>query len=302
MLDEQPSPVGSLLSRVTQLSPRIRIVAAASVAIFVTSIVAATISLAGTPDESSVVAAVVEETSTPSPTPPPPTPTPPPPWPWPAERIERGELAADLFNPTSGGFPPPPPLEHTPIVDGPPVVRMVAPSLGINHYITTVSVVDGQMLSPEGDDANYAVGWYPSDDTWTFGNPGEAGNVVFSAHETWNKTQGPFYNLHRAHIGDDITLEMADGERRHYQVVRVTRYPIASIPMAQVLWPKDRPEAEEWLTLYTCGGQILYDSTGFGTYFDRDVLVAKWVGSDYPNPAPVTIEPLTLSRDEYEAP
>ena len=183
MLDEQPSPVGSLLSRVTQLSPRIRIVAAASVAIFVTSIVAATISLAGTPDESSVVAAVVEETSTPSPTPPPPTPTPPPPWPWPAERIERGELAADLFNPTSGGFPPPPPAAHTPIVDGPPVVRMVAPSLGINHYITTVSVVDGQMLSPEGDDANYAVGWYPSDDTWTFGNPGEAGNVVFSAHD-----------------------------------------------------------------------------------------------------------------------
>ena len=184
------------------------------------------------------------------------------------------------------------------MVDGLPVVTMVAPSIGIDHYITTVAVVDGQMLSPKADEGSYAVGWYPSDHQWTFGVPGEAGNVVFSAHETWNKMQGPFFNLHRAHVGDDIYLVMADGERRQYQVARVTRYPVTTMPMAHVLWPKDRPEAEEWITLYTCGGEILYDASGFGTYFDRDVLIAKWVGSEYPQPdaGDADTEPLTLSR------
>lgn len=257
---------------------------------------------------------VVIELATPTPTPvvtASPTATPPPPFPWAAERIERGQLAAELSNPTSGGFPPPPPLSDTPIVDGLPAMRMVAPGLEIDHYITPVAVVDGQMMSPEGEHASYAIGWYPSDDTWEFGVPGEAGNVVFSAHETWNKMQGPFFNLHRAHVGDDIYLVMADGERRHYQVHSVTRYSVETIPMSRVLWPRNRPEAEEWLTLYTCGGEILYDASGFGTYFDRDVLMAKWVGSDYPDagspgtetpdpdgyPAEVTPEPVALGGE-----
>ena len=44
------------------------------------------------------------------------------------------------------------------------------------------------------------------------------------------------------------------------------------------MWPSDRPEAQEWLTLYTCGGEIIYGDRGFGDYLARDVLVAKWVG------------------------
>lgn len=222
-------------------------------------------------------------TATPSPTP---TPTPEP-WPIAAEPIPLGELAAPgLVNPASAGLPPPPQvIRHAEPNDG-GLVRMFSPALGMDNVIETTLVVNGAMEEPE--DGSYAVGWYPPHDQWAFGTPGVEGNLVFSAHETWNHQQGPFYNLHKARIGDDIYLEMADGEIRRYQVHRVTRYQVNEMPMAEVLWPSDRPEAEEWLTLYTCGGDIIYGDRGYGDYLARDVLVAKWVGLGGPEDLPGT--------------
>ena len=49
-----------------------------------------------------------------------------------------------------------------------------------------------------------------------------------------------------------------------------------SIPMADILWPAERG-SEEWITLITCGGRIVYDATGYGEYLDRDVVVARRV-------------------------
>ena len=229
---------------------------------------------------------IVVETMTATPTPtatPSPTPTETPvPWPIPAAKIEPGGPASPgLVNPTSIGFPPPPQLVRNvePNVGG--IVRMYSPALGINHVIEEIGVVDGVMESPE--DGSYAVGWYPQTDKWDFGMPDVEGNLVFSAHETWNHLQGPFYTVHQANIGDDIYLEMEDGEIRHYQVARLDRYDLSEMPMREVLWPSDRPEAEQWLTLYTCGGEIIYGGGGFGDYLARDVLVAKWVGFGGPD-------------------
>lgn len=233
-------------------------------------------------------APIVVETATPTPTPtatPSPTPTPTPePWPIAAEKIPPGDRAAIIENPSSVGFPAPPQVVLNPQPNNGGIVRMFSPALGMDHVIEVLGVVDGIMEEPV--DGSYAIGWYPPDDRWKFGTPDREGNLVFSAHETWNHMQGPFYNVHQARIGDDIYLEMADGQIRHYQVARLTRYDLDSIPMQEVLWPSDRPEAEQWLTLYTCGGEIIYGDRGYGNYLARDVLVAKWVGYGGPEAAP----------------
>ncbi len=232
---------------------------------------------------------IIVETATATPTPtatPSPTPTETPvPWPIAAAKIEPGDLAAPgLVNPTSIGFAPPPQLVRNVEPNAGGLVRMYSPALGLNHIIEEIGIVDGVMESP--DDGSYAVGWYPRTAKWNFGMPDVEGNLVFSAHETWNHLQGPFYTVHQAHIGDDIYLELEDGEIRHYQVARVTRYELSEMPMREVLWPSDRPEAEQWLTLYTCGGEIIYGDRGYGDYLARDVLVAKWVGFGGPDDVP----------------
>ncbi len=168
-------------------------------------------------------------------------------------------------------FPPPPP--HTGIVPANQygLTRISAPTLRLDHYIEIVGVVNGEMQSPI--DGNYSVGFYPD-----FPKPGQSGNAIFSAHETWNHLQGPFYQVHQAKLGESIFVNMADGRTIRYQITSNIRYDINKMPMGEILNPSARKFGEEWITLITCGGRIVYDvTTGFGEYLDRDVFVAKRV-------------------------
>jgi len=274
---------------VQRLSLRVRIAGAAATLSVLAALVVAISTAGAGGEEPTVIAQPPTPTASPTPSPTPtPTPTPPP-WPWPSDPVPMGE-AAGLVNSSSIGFPAPPPSVRVPPGNAAGIARMISPALGMDHYVETLGIADGQMQSPD-EDGNHSVGWYASDERWTFGAPGEAGNSVFSAHETWGHMTAPFYLLHQARIGDDIFLEMEDGESRRYQVIRVTRYPVGEMPMREVLWPSDRPEEEDWITLYTCGGEIVYGPNGYGDYLDRDVLVAKWVGSEFPTGAPTAETP-----------
>jgi hypothetical protein len=71
---------------------------------------------------------------------------------------------------------------------------------------------------------------------------------------------------------------MEDGTRYIYEVVRYTQYDAKTIPMGDVIWPQDRPQGEEWITLITCGGTFVRTSEqGWGEYLHRDVVVARLV-------------------------
>ncbi len=212
------------------------------------------------PSASPIVEAALV-TATPSPTPtetPNPTPTPA------FATPERAAAAGKAY------FPPPPPRESAPPANGVGIARVVAPHLGLDHYVEVDRIIDNEMESPR--DGSYAVGFYVDYD-----RPGSGGNAIFSAHETWNHLQGPFYQLNQAKAGDEVSVIMADGKRLNYRVLANTRYEVSSMPMAEILWPSNRPANEEWLTLLTCGGRIVYDNSGFGEYLDRDVVVAKRV-------------------------
>jgi hypothetical protein len=172
-------------------------------------------------------------------------------------------------NAASAGFAAPSPKYVVSPPNSGGVSRMVAPKFGIDHYIDVLGIIDNQMESPDHD-GSYAVGWYP-----IFGAPGVPGNAVFSAHETWNHLQGPFYFMYLAAIGDRISIDMADGRRFTYEVISTARYTVDTIPMVEVLYPSTRGEHEQWITLITCGGEIVYGANGFGDYIDRDIVHAR---------------------------
>lgn len=169
--------------------------------------------------------------------------------------------------PTATPTPPPTPEPTPPPYDG-AIVRLSMPRLGIDHYIEPVSVINNEMQAP--NDGVYAIGWYPD-----YTKPGFGQNSVFSAHETWNRSQGPFYSLHLAVPGDEIVVTMDNGIEYRYAVMTNVRYDAYSIPMGEVVWPSNRPKGEEWITLITCGGRIVYNDTGYGDYLDRDVVQAR---------------------------
>ena len=170
----------------------------------------------------------------------------------------------------AGGFPAPPPNPNAEPASTRGISRVVATRLGVNHYIEVVVIVDNEMQAP--NDGVYAIGWYSE-----YGLPGAGGNAMITAHETWNHLQGPFYGLNKAGLGDEIEVKMADGRTLVYRVISNRRYKVDTIPMADIIWPKIRPANEEWLTMLTCGGRIVYGADGFGEYLDRDVVVARRV-------------------------
>jgi sortase (surface protein transpeptidase) len=194
----------------------------------------------------------------------------PPPTPTPVAAITPS--AVGFSNPgTNGGeFPAPPANPKAEPKDTRGMARVIAPKLGINNYLEIVGVVNNEMQAP--DDGTYAIGWFPE-----FGLPGAGGNPVITAHETWNHMQGPFYGLHKAALGDDVQVKMSDGRTLEYKVISNKRYQVDGMPMGDIIWPKIRPNNEEWLTLITCGGRIVYSGSGFGEYLDRDVVVARRV-------------------------
>lgn len=174
------------------------------------------------------------------------------------------------------------PLGSTAILTSPPpravpaprpstgVARVAVPRLGIDHYIERIAIAGGVMESPT--DGVYAIGWYPE-----LGTPGNGGNIVFSAHETWDHKFAPFYAMHLARPGDQVDVEMASGARYRYEIVSNHRYALENLAMNAVIHPPAIPADEEWLTFITCGGRIVYDASGFGEYLDRDIAVAKRV-------------------------
>jgi hypothetical protein len=160
--------------------------------------------------------------------------------------------------------PPTPTATPTPY-DG-DVAKFIIPKLGVDAPVENLGVdASNTMETPTRE--NTDVGWYH---IWD--RPGWNGNAVFSAHVYWENVPAPFQKLDSLTTGDEVDIEMNNGQVYKYQVISKNRYNRDTIPMGDIIWPKDRPADEQWITMITCGGQL--DSTGW-EYLSRDVLVAK---------------------------
>jgi sortase (surface protein transpeptidase) len=161
--------------------------------------------------------------------------------------------------------PTPPPFQGA-------VAKMSLPRLGIDYPIEPIGILPNNELDTPKD-ALGKIGWYN-----IYAKPGFGSNAVFSAHVNYYSGDGfkpgPFANLTKVEPGDEIVVEMANGQQYTYKVFKKQRYPVDTIPMGDLIWPK-KPDDQEWITLITCGGNAVnVNAQGIGEFDSRDVVVA----------------------------
>ncbi len=188
----------------------------------------------------------------------------------------------DLATPALSPSPSPTALATAPSVAPSPtpapydgnVATLRLPALKVEAPVEAIGLVDGAQLDVPKNPHN--VGWY---DLEHYGKPGFVSNVVMSAHvDYWPDIVGPFKRLKDVQPGDQVVVVMDNGLEYTYRVFRYRRYPAATIPMGEIVWPTTRPEGAEWLTLITCGGDFVQThESGSGEYLHRDVVVAERV-------------------------
>jgi sortase (surface protein transpeptidase) len=187
--------------------------------------------------------------------------------PAPIQSFDVRETATQTPLPTTTELPTATP---TPIPYDGQVARLKVPRLGIDNAIESIGILADNTLDTPHDAIN-KVGWYD-----IYPKPGFGANSVFSAHVNYNFRLGPFAELAKAEPGDEIDVVMENGLLYKYKVFRKQRYDVDTIPMGDLIWPKDRPTEKEWVTLITCGGRfVATQANGLGEYRDRDVVVAE---------------------------
>ena len=175
------------------------------------------------------------------------------------------ETETSTPQPTATNTPPPTPTA-TPTPFNGKVARLKIPRFGVDAPIEELAINSRNELDTPKD-TNRSVGWY-----YIYDKPGFLGNAMFSAHVYYHSIPAPFVSLSKAVAGDKIQVQMEDGTEYSYEVISNTRYHRDTIDMGAIIWPKEKADYDEWVTLITCGGEL--DSTG-QEYVSRDVVVGK---------------------------
>lgn len=150
------------------------------------------------------------------------------------------------------------------------VARMKLPRFNVDSAIEEIGLLPGNQLDTPHNPHN--TGWYN-----IYDKPGFHGNAVFSAHvDYFPNILGPFKNLAKSEIGDDVVVVMENGLEYKYRIIRKQRYDANTIPMGDLISAPDKPTDKEWITLITCGGEFRQtQANGAGEYLQRDVVVAE---------------------------
>ncbi|MGK2965347.1 MAG: class F sortase [Tepidiformaceae bacterium] len=169
----------------------------------------------------------------------------------------------------------------TPVPYDGAVTRLQIPRFSVDVGIENIGVITvaggGTQLDTPAD--VHKVGWYGIDGLSD--KPGFGGNAVFAAHvDYFPNIRGPFYELNRMEAGDEIVIVMEDGRAYTYSLIARRSYPADNIPMGDLLdattVDATKPEGAEWITLVTCGGELVRDYPGGpGHYKDRVVVIAE---------------------------
>ena len=153
------------------------------------------------------------------------------------------------------------------------VSRLQIPRLKVDSAIEVIGVLESNQMDVPHDPLK--TGWYEVEG---WGKPGFGGNSVFAAHvDYYPNIVGPFNKLKDVIPGeDDIVVVMENGLEYRYRVIRKARFKVDEIKMGELIWPAEKPEGVEWITLITCGGDFVsLVPGGPGEYLHRDVVVAE---------------------------
>ncbi len=180
------------------------------------------------------------------------------------------------ITPTSTAFVPKPSVASatpTPLPFDGKLTRFKIPRFKVDSPVEVIGFkanTDNRELDTPHDPLK--TGWYD-----IYDKPGFNGNAVFAAHvDYYPNIIGPFNKLARLEKDDDIVVVMENGLEYKYKVIRKQRYDVKTIPMGDLIWPKEKPDGVEWITLITCGGEFVASRPGGpGEYLNRDVVVAE---------------------------
>lgn len=146
-----------------------------------------------------------------------------------------------------------------------PVVISI-PSINVGAKVEGLGVdKKGKMIAPK---SAWSVAWFSGGV-----KPGDAGNAVMYGHiNTTSSPTGIFARLKDVRIGDTIVVTDAAGTVRTFRVTKTAVYPVAKVPMDQLVGSTDARH----LNLYTCAGTW---SRLFGNYSHRLVVFSTLVSS-----------------------
>lgn len=189
-------------------------------------------------------------------------------------RAEAPATAAP--EPTFAATAPPPAATLTPTPTPTPepyngaVARMRIPRIKVDAPIVNLGLIPGKSQLDVPKDEK-SVGWYEF-----YTRPGFRGSAVFSGHVDFlvgvKGVKGVFWDLDKLEPGDELVVVMDNGIEYTYRVSANIVYPEESVPMGDIIWPKD-PTIER-VALITCAGNF---NKVTGSYDSRQVVLADRV-------------------------
>ncbi len=131
--------------------------------------------------------------------------------------------------------------------------RLLIPSIHIDTtFVSPLGLMPDQTVAvPATFDQ---VGWYSGGVS-----PGEIGSSVILGHVDSKAGPAIFYSLGQVNIGDEVTVERADGTEAVFTVYKLERHPQSDFPTMAVYGPTDAAE----LRLITCSGLYNHGSARY---------------------------------------
>jgi LPXTG-site transpeptidase (sortase) family protein len=149
-----------------------------------------------------------------------------------------------ISTPSPTPVPEPTPTVEPTVAPEIPIARLVIPSIGVNAEVVIKGVTaDGVMEDPKGP---WEVAWYNFSAL-----PNRVGNVVMAGHLDYvNVGAAVFYKLGSLKEGDEVVINLVNGETATYKVTTVASYNASTAPVQEIVGPTP----VETVTLITCGG------------------------------------------------
>lgn len=149
--------------------------------------------------------------------------------------------------------------EFASVTDAVPV-RLRIPSIGVDTSLESLGLgAQDELLPPVDFDR---AGWFAQGTV-----PGDIGPSIIAGHVDSPSAPAVFLRIGELSPGDEIVVDLSDGQTVAFSVTATTQTPKAAFPTSDVYGPTPRAE----LRLITCSGSF---DDGTGHYLDNLVVFA----------------------------
>ncbi|MCL2533155.1 MAG: class F sortase, partial [Nocardiaceae bacterium] len=157
------------------------------------------------------------------------------------------------------------PAQRAQIPFGPlPDDHLVIPAIGVETALDPLGLAgDGSLLLPR--DVSQVTYW-----TGSAPIGAQDGGILVAGHvDNANQGEGALYWMHTLYPGDAVYLSK-DGVVTRWKITRMERFVKQALPE----WVFEGAGGPRELHIVTCGGEVVKDAQGRGTYLENVVVTA----------------------------